>query len=144
MADNKKENVITFEPSTIETVDMAMFEWLNENMDLHTTTNRGFKKVPVIWVSAERAYQSKRSKEMRDKEGALILAIDYPSNVQASQKIPQTIKVLHGLTSLPRFQMLRVAHSTITRQIKQDKTANFANADFKEEPLGRLTFQQRT
>ena len=56
MTKKKEESVIVFEPSTIETVDMAMFEWLNEEMDLHTTTNRGFKKVPVIWVFAERAY----------------------------------------------------------------------------------------
>ena len=48
MTDNKKENVITFEPSTIETVDVAMFEWLNESMVLHTLSNRGYKKVPVI------------------------------------------------------------------------------------------------
>ena len=75
MARDEKGEVIAFEPSKIETIDVALFEWVNEELNLHTTTNRGYKKVPVVWVSAERAYQAKRSKEMRDKEGALILPL---------------------------------------------------------------------
>ena len=118
---------------------MAMFEWLNEEMDLHTTTNRGYKKVPVIWVSAEQAYQSKRSKEMRDKEGALILPL-LSSNAQDLRRI-KAVKALLGQTFPETITSKAVF--TITRQIKQNGTANFANADAKKKK-GKSTSQQRT
>jgi hypothetical protein len=136
MADNKKENVITFEPSTIETVDMAMFEWLNEQMDLHTTTNRGYKKVPVIWVSAERAFQSKRSKEMRDKEGALILPL-LSLERSGFEKDPTRKGV--AWANIPEASDVKGGSFTITRPIKQNKTANFANADAKRQ-TGQINF----
>ena len=44
---------ISLMPSTIETVDGAMFDWL-DGLDMHATTNKGWKGVPSIWVSAER------------------------------------------------------------------------------------------
>ena len=136
MSDNKKENVITFEPSTIETVDMAMFEWLNEQMDLHTTTNRGYKKVPVIWVSAERAFQSKRSKEMRDKEGALILPL-LSLERSGFEKDPTRKGV--AWANIPEIADVKGGSFEITREIKQDKTANFANADSKRT-RGQINF----
>ncbi|MEO2044519.1 MAG: hypothetical protein ABGX43_07935, partial [Nitrospinaceae bacterium] len=61
--------------STIEDFDYAVHNWLNESMDIHTTTNRGWKKVPVIWAGAERAYQVKRDKDARDQDGTLILPL---------------------------------------------------------------------
>ena len=134
---NKKQNsVITYEPSTIETVDMAMFEWLNEEMDLHTTTNRGFKKVPVIWVSAERAYQSKRSKEMRDKEGALILPL-ISLERSGFSKDPANKGVAWG--NIPPQGDVKGGSFEITRVINQGKTANFANADSKRR-TGQINF----
>ena len=56
---------IPFMPSTLETIDYAMYNWLNDKLDLYTTTHSGFEKVPVIWASAERAYQVKRKEEIR-------------------------------------------------------------------------------
>jgi len=139
MTDNKKENVITFEPSTIETVDLAMFEWLNGEMNLHTTSNRGYSKVPVIWVSAERAFQSKRSKEMRDKEGALILPL---ISVERSgfEKDPSNKGV--AWANVPPVNDAKGGSFMITRQIKQDKTANFANADSKKK-TGQINFPRK-
>ena len=40
-------------PSTIENIDMALFEYIDNKLNLSCTTNKGFEKVPVIWVSAE-------------------------------------------------------------------------------------------
>ena len=48
---------ISLMPSTIETIDEAMFVYLSETLNIHSTTNKGWKKVPTIWASAERAYQ---------------------------------------------------------------------------------------
>ena len=66
---------IPFMPSTLETVDFAIYHWLRDELDLHTTTQEGFEKVPVIWASAERAFQVKRDQELRDLDGTLILPL---------------------------------------------------------------------
>ena len=63
--------------STIETVDHALFKWVEE-LNIHTETNRGWKKVGVLWVTAERSFQTKHNKELRDANGIL--------NVSASDK----------------------------------------------------------
>jgi hypothetical protein len=69
MANAPVENL---SPSNIETVDIAVYNWLNEQMDIRCDTYDGFKKVPVIWVSAERAYQIKKDQTLRDERGTLI------------------------------------------------------------------------
>jgi hypothetical protein len=35
-------------------------------LNVFCTTNKGFKKIPFIWVGAERAYQIKHNKDLRD------------------------------------------------------------------------------
>ena len=70
-----KLHEIEFMPSTLETIDRAMLRYVDEDLNLFTTTNDGFKKVPVLWVSAERAFQIKHNKDLRDKEETLILPL---------------------------------------------------------------------
>ena len=53
---------VVFMPSTLETIDMALFEYIDKGLDIHTKTNKGWKKAPVIWVSSERAFQIKNNK----------------------------------------------------------------------------------
>ena len=48
---------VVFMPSTLETIDAAFYEYINDGLDIHTKTNKGWKKAPVIWVSSERAFQ---------------------------------------------------------------------------------------
>lgn len=64
----------TIKPSNIETIDMAVYDLINETFDLHTRTNSGFKKVPVLWLSSERTFQIK-NKEIRDSVGKLKLPL---------------------------------------------------------------------
>ena len=66
---------IPFASSTLENIDTAFLRYINETLDIHTTTNQGFIKVPVIWSSAERTFQSKRDSRVRDQEGSLVLLI---------------------------------------------------------------------
>ncbi len=61
-------------PSTIETIDMAIYNLINDGFDLHTSTNSGFRKVPVLWMSPERAVNSK-DKDIRDSVGKLKLPL---------------------------------------------------------------------
>ena len=139
MSHDETDTVIPFEPSTIESVDVAIFEWLDEIMDLHVTSNRGFKKVPVIWVSAERAFQAKRSKEMRDKEGALILPL-LSLERTGFQKDPSKKGV--AWANIPPQPDARGGAFEIEREINQDKSSNFANADALKE-RGQLNFPRK-
>mgnify|MGYP003666522010 FL=1 len=66
---------IEFMPSSLETIDGAMLDFINEEMNLSVQSNEGFKKVPVLWVTAERSYQLKSDKDLRDKEETLILPL---------------------------------------------------------------------
>ena len=61
-------------PSTIETIDTAVYNLINDGFDIHTLTNAGFKKVPVLWISPERAFNSK-DKDIRDSVGKLKLPL---------------------------------------------------------------------
>ena len=66
---------IELAPSTLETIDGAMMNFINEDLDLSVSRNDGFEKVPVLWVTAERAYQIKHNKDLRDSEETLVLPL---------------------------------------------------------------------
>ena len=121
-----KTREITFMPSTLETIDFAIYNWLNEELDLHTTTNDGWGKVPVIWATAERAVQSREDFKSRDLDGALILprmVIDRTSVVKDLSRKGT------AWANIPRVNDEKGGSITVARRINQDKTANFANAD---------------
>lgn len=111
--------------STFETIDMALYVWLNETLDIHATTNEGVKKVPVVWFSRERIYQIKEEKEKRDNNQFL----DFPQI-----QLQRTSVVLADTTKRPIPGVFRAAFDYkdgqlgIWKKIQQDKTRNFANA----------------
>ena len=64
----------TIQPSTIETIDLALYDLIDKKFDLNTNTNAGFAKVPVLWISPERAFHIK-DKSIRDSVGKLKLPL---------------------------------------------------------------------
>jgi len=120
---------IEFQPSTIETIDFAVFEWLNEKMNIHSTTNEGWRKVPVIWTSAERAHQIKNDQDIRDSSGMLkypIITLERTTINKDPQKkgsVPANIRDINDEKG---------GTITIARRIQQDKTSNFQNADLNK------------
>lgn len=64
-----------FKPSTIGTIDEAVYRHIDEKFNLFLTTAAGREKVPVIWQTAERTFQIKNNLESRDSSGKLILPI---------------------------------------------------------------------
>lgn len=120
---------IEFQPSTIETIDFAVFEWLNEKMNIHSTTNEGWRKVPVIWTSAERAHQIKNDQDIRDSSGMLkypIITLERATINKDPQKkgsVPANIRDINDEKG---------GTITIARRIQQDKTSNFQNADLNK------------
>jgi len=125
----KEETVLALEPSKIETVDFALFEWVDKTMDIHTTTNSGFRKVPVIWVSGERSFQIKNKKEMRDSEGSLIFPIISVERTSIN-KNPSRRGSLQAY--MPPINKYNNFNYHVHKVVKQDKTSNFANANSKQ------------
>ena len=115
--------IIMFEPSTLELIDKAMINFINE-MNIYATTNKGWKKVPTIWVSAERAYHVKRKKELRDAAGAVILPLVTLDRISASK---DSTKAPWG--NVPSYGDEKGGSIVVGKRIKQDKTSNFLNAD---------------
>ena len=128
--EEKKEEAIdlSFSPSTLETVDYAIYDYLNDSLSLKTITNDGTKKVPIIWASSERAFQIKNNKEYRDSEGTIILPVITVERTSVVKNL-DTRGAYYGDMFPFQSQPEKGGSLVIARRIKQDKTSNYANAD---------------
>ena len=113
-----KETII--ELSTVENIDGALFEYVS-NMGIHATTNKGFKKVPVVWTSAERAYQIKQNRDLRDSTGTYILPAISIERSNITKDLQRKGSIYGNVSDSTRI--------TVARRINQEKTKKFANAE---------------
>lgn len=61
---------------TIETVDQAVFDWFDIDVNVHVESpGQEIKKVPVVFASGERWATARDERGIRDKNGLLILPI---------------------------------------------------------------------
>ena len=90
------------------------------------STNNGFKKVPFIWAGAERAFQIKHNRELRDVNGWLIYPIMSMERTGITKDLAKRGAYYAAAMNAPDN---KGGSMTVARTIKQDKTANFANAD---------------
>jgi len=114
-----------FLPSTIETIDGALTEFVG-GLNIFCTTNEGWKEVPIIWTSAERSFQVKNKKELRDVSGVLVKPVITIERTGITKDLNKK-----GLlyANIPAVRDAKGGVVTIARQINQEKTSNFANAD---------------
>tara|TARA_A100001515_G_scaffold70435_1_gene56004 strand:+ start:172 stop:1110 length:939 start_codon:yes stop_codon:yes gene_type:complete len=119
---------LNFSPSTLETVDYAIYDFINDELSLKTNTNKGVEKVPVIWASAERSFQVKNNKEYRDSEGLIILPAITIERTSVVNELTTRGAYYGGMFPF-QTQPEKGGSIVISRRIKQDKTSNFANAD---------------
>jgi len=126
--------VIYLQPSNLENVDFSVFEWVDEHLNISVQTNKGFKKVPVVWTSAERSFQAKNDKELRDSEGGLIYPI-----ITVSRNSVTKDKQKKGAFWAPLHEQkdYRGGVFKISQKLNQNKTANFENADAFRYPSRR-------
>jgi hypothetical protein len=114
--------------SRIEDIDYAMMSWIKEDLDLTTLTNEGYKRVPVLWQTPERAFQIKNNRDLRDpnnnNSGAIVLPVITVERT-AITKDP-TRKGGYQAQIFSNKRNGRVGRMTIAKRIKQDKTRNFA------------------
>lgn len=122
------QNIIVTYASSIENVDFAMYEWLDQNLNLSCTTNEGFKKTPVIWVTPERSFQIKNNKEFRDADGT----------VNAPLITLERASILKDQKNAGAFYANVPPNNriTISKRINAQKTAEFTNATVKKSPIG--------
>tara|TARA_S200000501_G_scaffold367535_1_gene403987 strand:+ start:413 stop:1654 length:1242 start_codon:yes stop_codon:yes gene_type:complete len=116
---------IHFEVSTIETIDQSVLNFV-KGLNLATTTNKGFKPVPVIWGTAERSYQVKKNKDIRDKQGLLVLPIISIKRISFVKSL-NSPGVFQG--NVPEDEDGKGGSLSVSRVLYQQKTLEFANAD---------------
>ena len=125
MPSNKKYYEI--EPSTLETIDYAFYEFVNDKMNNFSNTNEGWKKVVVLWVTAERSFLSKNNADIFDSDGTLKLPI---ISVERTS-ITKDLNKKGAYYGNPAYHQdpSRGGRIVISRKIVNDKTTNFAVAD---------------
>jgi len=117
---------LNFAPSTLETIDYSIYDYINDKINFHVTTNKGFEKVPIIWVSSERSFQIKDRKELRDDEGSIIMPVITIERASVTKDLNK-----RGSRYGDQFinQDAKGGGSIIARRIQQKKTSEFNNAD---------------
>lgn len=138
-------NIISVEeiqPSTLETIDYAFYDFMNESMNLRANTNKGWKKVPLIWATPERAYLSKHKGEPPyfDTDGTVIYPIISIERTSISKEMNR--KGAYWGASSNFVNRLHGGRITLARKIKGDKTNNFAvahNTKQYQDPADKST-----
>lgn len=113
---------LEFQPSTIETIDMAVLKYI-QSLNLHASTNKGFVPVPILWVGAERAYQLKHDLTLRDSEGLLSIPIITIERKEI-QKDPSKSPIPSNIPDYGNGGFIPVR-----KRIVQDKTNQIATAE---------------
>jgi hypothetical protein len=116
-------------PSTIEDIDASLMDYINNELNINTQTNKGWKKVPLIWVAAERAAQIKQHKGLRDDTGAIIYPVMTLERTSIAKDLSDKGSVFGNIPPNPGPKKGSI---TVARRINQLKTAEFANANSKK------------
>ena len=119
------ESELSLQPSNIENIDRALFEWVNESLNIHTSTNKGWDKVPVVWLTAERAYQIKHDKTLRDTGGTIILPM---ITVERTSITKDPNRKGTYWANVPKVGDAKRGSITVAKRVKHDKTAQHNNA----------------
>jgi len=124
MDNNFSENIINipFHPSTIENIDFAVFRYIDETLNISTTTNSAFKKVPVQWVTPERSFLSKDEPR---KEGIFELPVITIQRTGITKNLDKRGSIY---ANIPPVNDIKGGSITIAKRLMQQKTKEFANA----------------
>ena len=117
--------------SSIEDIDYAMTSWLKEDLDLTTMTNEGYKRVPVLWQTPERAFQIKNDHDLRhpDDDGGGVITLPVITIERTAITKDPTRKGGFQAHIFSNDKNGRAGRLVIAKRIKQDKTRNFPVAN---------------
>lgn len=113
--------------STHETIDTALMNFLDHELDIFCTTNDGFVKVPVLFAIPERAYQIKNDQLLRPNGRTLNYPLISVAKVGMNRN-PQN-RGKYGVDVFPYYGFYKRGGSIdIARVVQQEKTQQFANS----------------
>ena len=124
--ENKRLDGPFLNPSDFETIDYAFYDFVNDEMQIRAHTNKGWKKVSVIWSSPERVHFSKKDKDMFDLDGTLIYPLVSIQRTSMSKDLAKKGKYFGAPTQFT--DPLRGGRIVVSKKIVEDKTNNFAVA----------------
>lgn len=128
------------QPSTLENVDQAFFNFINDQMNIFSNGTKGWKKVPVIWSTTERTFLTKANSELTDKDGSLIKPIISICRTDIS-KDDSAKGTYYGNVSNFNTKAFG-GFIPVARILKQDKTKNFANNDAYKK-FGQINYKTK-
>ena len=116
--------------SNIEDIDYAITSWLKDDLDLTTMTNEGYKRVPVLWQTPERAFQIKNNHDLRHPidDGGGVITLPVVTIERTGITKDPTRKGGFQAHTFSNNKNGRAGRLVIAKRIKQDKTRNFAVA----------------
>ncbi len=125
---------IFYQASTIETIDTGLYEWMDESLNLHTSTNKGIYKVPILWLGTERVFQVKNDQRIRDKVGKLILPL-ITINRSSMTKDPN----FKGVFQAHMYEQgdYRGGVAAAAVRVNQEKTRGFQNSIKNKQTNGK-------
>ena len=117
---NEKLDKVLLNPSNIETIDYAFFDFVNEKMRLRTKTNKGWKKPTIIWASPERVYFSKKNKDVFDLDGTLVYPLISIQRTKTSKDLSKKGKFWGPASGLS--DPFRGGRLVVSKKIVQETT----------------------
>jgi len=116
-------------PSSLESIDYALYDFVDKELNIFCDSNQGFEKVPVIFSTPERAFQIKNNPDLRT-EGGRTLVYPLISVKRTSMTRNPTNKGRFGVYVPPYFDFYKKGGSIeIARMVQQEKTQKFANSN---------------
>ena len=121
---------IPIRPSTLETVDFAIFNYIKENLNIHVDTNEGYKRVPVIFQTQERPVMVKKSPDLREAGFGAHDSLIYPLiSIQRTSVNKDVTRRGKYYSPLPQSADGSMGRIEIARTVNQLKTRDRSNAD---------------
>jgi len=124
----KLSSSYTLAGSSIEDIDFAVYNFVNDDLNIFVDTNEGFEKVPVLYAIPERAFQIKNDPDIRPNGRTL----KYPLISIHKNAVTQdpANKGIYGVHQYPIHDYYdRGGAIPIARQLEQNETQKFANAN---------------
>ena len=115
-------------PSTLEDIDFAMYNHVNDKMNIHCDTNKGFKKIPVIFATADRAFHAKNNKDAHDVHNNIIYPVISIERTSITKDVSKRGILAPGI-HVPAVRDAMGGSISVARRVQQVKTRDRANAD---------------
>lgn len=119
------------QPSSLETIDYAFFNFIDKEMNIFCETNSGNRKVPVLWGTAERAVLS-RDENIRDKEGMLVYPLISIEKGSTNKDLTKKGAFYGPGNHKNKSDKNGQSRILVSKKIVQEKTKNFANNDSRK------------